>query len=200
VAQLHDKRFPGESEAYRSARNSLLEAEIKLRGQLRRMLPTGGRLKEDYVFEELHRDSAGQPEAREIRFSDLFAPGKDTLVVYGWMFHPDHERPCTSCSSILDGLNGASPHLNDTINFVAVSKAPIAKVADWAQDRVWNKLRLLSSGKNTFNRDYFAETQSGDQYPAVNIFHKRPDGIHHFYNTELLFCLPKKVRINAMSI
>jgi predicted dithiol-disulfide oxidoreductase (DUF899 family) len=198
VKGLHDKRFPGESEAYRSARDELLEAEIKLSSQVeevaavRRTLPTGGRLKEDYLFQELSRDSAGRDEAKDIRFSELFGPGKDTLVIYGWMFHPDHERPCTSCSSILDGLNGAAPHLNDTINFVAIAKASVPKIDNWAGDRGWNKLRLLSSGNNTFNRDYFAENANGDQLPAVNVFHKTPDGIFHFYNTELLYLPAEK--------
>jgi len=51
MPKLHDKKFPGESEAYREARNNLLKAEIKLRSQveevaaLRRTLPRGGALK-----------------------------------------------------------------------------------------------------------------------------------------------------------
>ncbi|MCZ6842036.1 MAG: DUF899 family protein, partial [SAR324 cluster bacterium] len=54
----HDKRFPGEDSAYREARNKLLAEEQVLRGQiekvanLRRSLPQGGKLQEDYVFEE----------------------------------------------------------------------------------------------------------------------------------------------------
>ena len=112
MTKLHDKRFPGESEAYRKARNNLLEAEIKLRSQveevaaLRRTLPRGGGLKEDEVFHEedlVFQEYAGparnDQDIRETRFSDLFAPGKDTLVIYSWMFHPDHERPCTASGS-----------------------------------------------------------------------------------------------------
>ena len=55
---FHDRRFPGESEAYRAERDKLIAAEIKLRNHIeevaaqRRDLPMGGRLKEDYVFEE----------------------------------------------------------------------------------------------------------------------------------------------------
>ena len=108
------------------------------------------------------------------------------------MFHPDHERPCTSCSSILDGLNGASPHLNDTINFVAICKAPPQKLAAWAKDRGWNHLRLLSSFNNSYNRDYFAENEKGDQLPSLNVFQKSPGGMTHFYNTELLYVPSEK--------
>lgn len=53
----HNKQFPNENDAYRKARNELLEAEINLRRQtetvaaLRRRLPNGGKLKENYVFD-----------------------------------------------------------------------------------------------------------------------------------------------------
>jgi len=57
---LHPVRFPGERDAYRAARDRLLEREIELRraleavAALRRELPLGGRVKEDYVFEEVN--------------------------------------------------------------------------------------------------------------------------------------------------
>ena len=78
-------RFPGESGEYRRARNQLLEAEDELRrlneqvAAQRRALPAGGLLAEDYVFESA-------ADGSEVRFSDLFAPGKDTLVIYHMMF------------------------------------------------------------------------------------------------------------------
>ena len=56
---IHDKRFPGESDEYREARNELLRAEIELRenienvARLRRKLPMGGKVPEDYIFEHL---------------------------------------------------------------------------------------------------------------------------------------------------
>ena len=62
MGKFHDKRFPGEGEAYRAARDALLSAETELRKQieavaeLRRKLPLGGRLKEDYSFEECAAD------------------------------------------------------------------------------------------------------------------------------------------------
>ena len=74
----HDKRFPNESEAYRNVRNEMLEAEINLRRQteavaaLRRKLPNGGELKEDYVFEEM--DANGN--IKQTKFSELFASGE----------------------------------------------------------------------------------------------------------------------------
>ena len=92
---MHDIRFPGESDEYRGARNRLLEAEIELRRTLervasqRRASPPGGLVPEDHVFEEVTSDGGA------VRFSELFAPGKDTLVIYSFMFPrwPTNTRP-----------------------------------------------------------------------------------------------------------
>src|SRR5436189_6373826 len=81
-------RFPGESADYRAARDRLLEREIELRRAMeavaaaRRALPPGGAVPEDYVF-----DAAGPGgKAIQVRLSELFAPGKDSLVIYNFMF------------------------------------------------------------------------------------------------------------------
>jgi predicted dithiol-disulfide oxidoreductase (DUF899 family) len=116
--------FPGESPAYRQARNRLLEQEIDLRRRTeavaiaRRQLPPGGLVPEDYVFEGAGPD--GRPT--EIRLSELFAPGRDALVIYSFMFPraPGDDRPgpttgeiselrledgpCPSCVALLDQL------------------------------------------------------------------------------------------------
>lgn len=191
---LHDKRFPGENQTYRNARNKLLESEMELRRKieevaaLRRQLPMGGKIKEDYVFEEM--DSEGK--VKQTKLSELFKPGKDTLIIYSYMYGPDVENPCTSCTSIMDGINGMVFHANDRINFAVVAKSPIEKIKRWANNRGWNNLRLLSSNKNSYNTDYFGENSKGNQLPALNVFHKTREGIFHFYNTELLYVSPEK--------
>src|ERR1700686_2999356 len=109
---LHSVRFPGESESYRAARNDLLYAEIALRKQieavaeLRRKLPLGGALPQDYAFEEGPADLDDSSATRTVRMSELFQPGKDTLLVYSFMYGPEMASACTACTSILDGLNG----------------------------------------------------------------------------------------------
>lgn len=45
----------------------------------------------------------------------------------------------------------------------------------------------MSSGNNTYNADYFAETADGAQMPAINVFRKTDHGIFHFYSAELLY-------------
>lgn len=193
MGKFHHLQLPGESEAYRAARDALLAAEIELRrkieevAQFRRKLPLGGKLKEDYVFAEGAPDLSDRRSVRQTRFSELFAAGRDSLIVYSFMYPPDAETPCPMCTAILDGLNGNAPHVRDRVNFAVVAKAPIQTVRDWARSRAWNHLRLLSSGQNSYNRDYLAESPQGGQMPAINVFRRTPDGIYHFYNAELFY-------------
>lgn len=183
---LHDIRFPGESAGYRAARNELLDAEIELRRAIeavaakRRALPPGGVVSEDYVFEEA---------AGEVRLTEVFAPGKDTLVVYSFMYGPEDERACPSCTSILDSLDGAAPHLAQRVNLAVVAKSPLPRILAHAEDRGWRHLRLLSSAGNTYNRDYFGETPDGAQMPMLNVFVRENGEVLHFWGSEL-FCAP----------
>ncbi len=180
----HSIRFPGESEAYRSARNELLDEEIELRRQIeavaakRRSLPLGGEVPEDYVFNE---------EGGPVCLSELFAEGKDTLIVYSYMYGPQMKQPCVACTSILDALDGEAPHVMQRVNLVVVAKSPIERIRQFTDDRGWRNLRLLSSEKNTYNRDYHGELPDGSQLPTLNVFVRREGRIHHFYCTELLF-------------
>src|SRR5215470_4249482 len=120
-----DIGFPGESAEYRAARDRLLEQEIELRRVMeavaaaRRRLPPGGIVPQDYIFHGQGPD--GGPV--EVRLSELFAPGKDSLVIYSMMFPrapgddrpgpasgqtgllPLAEGPCPSCTAFLDQLD-----------------------------------------------------------------------------------------------
>ena len=192
MGQFHDERFPGESDAYRAARDELLEAEDALRAQIervaamRRALPPGGALKQDYVFDEGAETLEDIDTVRQTRFSDLFAPGKESLVIYSFMYAPGGD-PCQMCVSFLDSLNGAAPHIGDRVNLAVVAKAPIGTIRGLAQARGWNGLRLLSSGGNNYNTDYIAERDGNSQIPAMNVFRRTDAGIHHAYNAELLY-------------
>jgi len=193
AGSLHPIRFPGESEEYRAARDQLLEAEIELRRRTeevaaqRRRLPLGGLLAQDYTFEEGPRDLRARESAKEVRFSQLFDPGKDALVVYSFMYGPQMEKPCPMCTSMLDGLNGQAPHITQRVNLVVAAKSPVRRIREHARGRGWTQLRLVSTGGTSYNRDYHGETDDGDQIPALNVFVRRGDRIHHFYNTELLY-------------
>jgi len=182
MATVH---FPGESAEYRVARKELLQAEVALRRQIedvarqRRELPLGGRIKEDYVFQTM--------DDRQVRLSELFAPGKNCLIVYSYMFGPKAKSPCTSCTSILDAVNGEAPHIVQRVNLAVVAKSPPARIAEVARERGWRNLHLLSSANNSYNADYFGEDEKESQLPMLNVFARRDDGIYHTYGTELLF-------------
>src|SRR5688572_9225492 len=131
--------FPNESAEYRAARDRLLEQEIELRRAIetvaaaRRALPPGGVVPEDYVFQRAGADGA----PTEVRLSELFAPGMDSLVIYSFMFPRDPgddrpgpaegptallplvESPCPSCTAMLDQLDGAAEHVSQRVNLVA---------------------------------------------------------------------------------
>ena len=188
MTSLHDKRFPGEDDAYRTARNALLEAEFALEEQLskvaemRQALPAGGAVRQNYVFDTIENGTV-----RQIRLSELFSPGRKTLFLYSYMYGPDAKAPCPSCTSLVDGFSGIAPHILARIDLAIVAKSPIEKLAKIADDRGWSGIRLLSSAGNSYNADYFAETTEGNQIPAANIFVKRDGEIRHFYNAEQLY-------------
>ena len=199
--------FPGETDEYRSARNRLLEQEIGLRrameavAQERRALPRGGSVPEDYVFQGKRPDGW----IGDVRMSELFGPGKDSLAIYSFMFPrypgddrrgpatgatallPLEESPCPSCTALLDQLDGAAPHLDQRMNFVVVAKAPAERLLAFAEERGWRHLRLLSSAANSYNRDYLGESESGSQQPMMNVFHRDEGKIRHFWGAELLY-------------
>ena len=199
--------FPGESSEYRAARNRLLEQEIELRRAMetvaaaRRRLPPGGIVPRDYVFHGQGPD--GGPA--EVRLSELFAPGKDSLVIYSMMFPrasdddspgpatgqtallPLAQGPCPSCTAFLDQLDGAAEHASQPINLAVAAKAPIERILTFAAERGWRRLRLLSSAGTTYNRDYLAETPGGEQQPMLNVFRRDGDTIRHFWGSELFY-------------
>jgi len=185
-------RFPGESPTYRAAREKLLKSEIALRRQIeavaaeRRKLPLGGTLKEDYAFEELLTAPDHSTIRRDVRLSQLFAKGKDTLAVYSYMFGPQMAAPCPMCTSMLDSLDGNAQHISQHVNLAVVAKSPIDRILEVARGRGWQNLRLLSSAGNSYNRDYYGEHHGG-QLPMLNVFTRKNGRIYHTYGSEMLF-------------
>lgn len=197
ASSTHRNRFPGETTSYREARTQLLQAEMTLRknleevATLRRKLPLGGEVPEDYIFDGGASDLEDSKTVRQTRMSELFQPGKDTLAIYSFMYSPQMKAACPACTSILDSLNGTAPHATQRINLAVVAKNPLEKIRTHARNRGWRNLRLLSSAGNTYNRDYHGETADGDQQPGLNVFARRNGKIHHFYYTELRLLPPE---------
>jgi len=184
---LHTNYLPNESEVYRQARNRLLQEEINLRAQvekvaaMRRSLPEGGKLEEDYVFATLDDDG----NEIQVNLSSLFGEHK-TLILYSFMYGPDVPNPCSMCTSIIGALNGNASDIAQRASMVVVAKSSIDRIIAFAKIRNWNSVRLVSSSNNSYNLDYYGEDENGNQWPICNVFVKREDEIYHYYATELL--------------
>jgi predicted dithiol-disulfide oxidoreductase (DUF899 family) len=153
--------FPGETPAYRDARNALLDAEIALRRQtetvaeMRRALPPGGEVRQDYVFERI--GAKFQPE--KVKLSELFGE-RSTLLLYSFMFGPERDSPCPGCTHLLDCIDGAARHVPQRAALHVVAKSPIARLAAWAHARGWNHLKLLSTAGNDYDAHYYGDTNA----------------------------------------
>ncbi len=131
---------------------------------------------------------------------DLF-DGRSQLIVYHFMYGPDWEEGCPSCSFWADNFNGIVVHLNHRdINLVAVSRAPLDKLEAYKRRMGWS-FQWVSSFGNDFNRDYHVsftpdEMQKGEMYynfrvgkfpsseaPGISVFYKNEQGeVFHTYS------------------
>ena len=183
-------------EQWVEARRQLLAKEkefTRLRDQLsqaRRDLPWV-RVTKQYVFDG--------PEGKQT-LGQLFNDHSQ-LVVYHFMFDPDWEAGCRSCSFWADNFNGIVPHLNQRdVTFVAISRAPLAKLQAFAARLGWS-FNWLSSHGSDFNYDYnvsftpealaggsaiynyAANKMNMTELPGISVFFKDADGkVFHTYS------------------
>ena len=118
----------------------------RLRDQLsteRRQLPWV-KVEKNYLFDG--------PNGKE-SLAELFA-GSSQLVVYHFMFGPEWQQGCPSCSFWADNFNGIPIHLKHRdIQLVAISRAPLAKLEAYKKRLGW-RFKWVSSGGNDFNQDF----------------------------------------------
>lgn len=150
-------------------------------------------------WEKVEKEYVFQGPGGATPLSDLFA-GRAQLIVYHFMYGPDWEAGCKSCSFIADHFNPAIVHLNQRdVSMVVVSRAPLAKLEQFKKRMGWDFL-WVSSLNNDFNRDYNVsfsarEIESGTAYynyenkgfssteaPGASIFYKDVEGIYHTYS------------------
>jgi predicted dithiol-disulfide oxidoreductase (DUF899 family) len=142
---MSERQYPNESQAYREAREALLKDEQELADKIksvaakRRELPPGGALKQDYAFAWANDGNVGKP----VKFSELFA-SKNTLLLYSWMYGPNWDHPCPSCTSLMDGFDRAWYSVSRDAAFVGIAKAPAEKINAWANRRGWSQIALVS--------------------------------------------------------
>jgi predicted dithiol-disulfide oxidoreductase (DUF899 family) len=132
-----------------AARLDLLKAEKELTrlsdelAQKRRDLPWV-RVDKDYVFDT---------DAGEASLPDLFH-GRSQLIVYHFMYAPDWDEGCPSCSGVADGFDETHLHLqNHDVAFTAISRAPLDKLRAY-RDRMGWSFPWVSSGRTDFNFDF----------------------------------------------
>jgi predicted dithiol-disulfide oxidoreductase (DUF899 family) len=183
---MSELRYPNESKAYRDARDALLKDEQELSEKTkavaakRRQLPLGGELKEDYVFQWANDGRVGQ----RVKFSELFGD-KTTLLLYSFMFGPNWDKPCPSCTSLMDGFDRAWYSVSRDAAFAAIAKAPAEKINAWAKERGWSQIPLLSGYESPFQADYKCQGENDDMQEAgMHAFVKRDGKIFHSWASE----------------
>src|SRR5256885_8221613 len=146
--EINNPRVVSEGE-WLVARKDLLTREkelTRLRDEVsrhRRELPWV-KVDKEYLF-----DGPGGKET----LADLFAR-RSQLIVYHFMFGPDWEEGCKSCSYLADHFDGANWHLpHRNVAFVVVSRAPFSKLNSYKKRMGW-RFKWLSSEDNSFNFDY----------------------------------------------
>lgn len=178
------------SPEYREARAALQAAEIALMRQrekvadLRRKLPRGEIVSEDYVLLEGPRDLlGGDGPIEERRLSELFEDPEKPLVLLHFMFGKAQESPCPMCTLWADGYDGIVPHLEERMNFAVLVAGDVATFRAYGRERGWRNLRILSSANATLKRDLGLEEADGSQWPGISVFERGPDGrVRHFYS------------------
>ncbi len=185
-----------DSEQWLAARTALMAREkqlTRLRDEvnaLRRALPHRP-VATPYVFE-----GRGGPQS----LRDLFGESRQ-LIVYHFMFGPDWDAGCKSCTFWGDHFDPMLPHLRarDTA-FAAISRAPVATLSAYAERMGW-RFPWVSSANNEFNRDFavsFTEQEvaskdalynfgtkpaQGSELPGASVFLRDGDDIVHTYST-----------------
>jgi predicted dithiol-disulfide oxidoreductase (DUF899 family) len=194
---LHKKHAVVSPADWLAARKELLRKEkefTRLRDELSRErleLPWE-EAKKQYVFE----GSKGKQT-----LADLFE-GRNQLIVYHFMFGPEWEEGCPSCSFIADNFDGSAVHLaNRGVTLVAVSRAPYPKIEEFKTRMGW-RFKWVSSYGGDFNWDYHVSftkeemasakqpynygmnTFPSDEAPGLSAFYKNDAGeVLHTYST-----------------
>src|SRR2546426_12302720 len=161
--------LPNESAEYLSKREEVRQAEIELRRQrervaeLRRALPTGATI-QDYEFLEgpASLDDGDEP-VNKVRLRELFTAPDRSLVIYHFMYGKKQTNPCPMCTAWIDSFNGIAHHLAQSVDLAIVAAADPSTLRAHARKRDWDKLRLLSAGRNTFKYDLASENAAGQQ-------------------------------------
>jgi len=156
-------------EEWVKARIDLLKAEKELTHKsdelaIRRQQLPWVRVEKDYQFDT---------DQGRASLKDLFR-GRSQLLVYHFMFGPDYEAGCPSCSAIADGFNGFWVHLaNHDVMLWGISRAPVEKLRAFKQRMGWT-FPWASSDDNGFNSDFHVYATEEQQRTGDYEYNFRP--------------------------
>jgi predicted dithiol-disulfide oxidoreductase (DUF899 family) len=174
--------FPGESDAYRTARQALLAEEIEFRrhmtrlAQQRRALPPGPLVEKPYRF----KDQNGA----EVGLIDLFGD-HDTLVTYFWMFGPQRERPCPMCTNWLGAVNGNAADVKQRIALKILGRSPVERQLAFAMERGWRHLDFVQTVGDDYANDLGLIDREGNESPALSVFKRDRGRVQLFWASEM---------------
>lgn len=148
----------GTREEWLAARLALLKAEK----DLTRRSDEIARQRQALPWVAVAKPYRFETESGNASLADLFA-GRSQLLVYHFMFGPDFEAGCASCSAVADGFNGNVVHLaNHDVTLMAVSRAPLARLRAFKQRMGWTFPWASSLGAD-FNFDFNASITEAQQ-------------------------------------
>lgn len=174
--------FPGESEAYRTARQALLAEEIEFRrhmthlGEQRRALPPGPVIAKDYRF----KDGNGS----EIGLLDLFG-NHDALVTYFWMYGPQRERPCPMCTNLLGSMDGNAADIKQRVALKILGRSAVERQTAFGLERGWQHLDFVQTVGDDYAKDLGLLNPDGTENPAMTVFKRDGDQVRLFWASEM---------------
>jgi len=115
-----------------------------------------------------------ETEAGSVVLADLFQ-GRSQLLVYHFMFGPDYQAGCPSCSMIADGLDGFAVHLaHHDVTLSGVSRAPLEKLLAYRQRMGWH-FPWASSAGGDFNFDFNVSITEEQQRKGDSAYNYKPN-------------------------
>ena len=161
----------GTREDWLKARLDLLTAEK----ELTRRSDELAELRQELPWVKVEKDYRFDTEGGRASLADLFQ-GRSQLLVYHFMFGPDYEAGCPSCSMIADGFNGFATHLaNHDVALTAVSRGPLDKLLSYRRRMGWN-FPWASSQSGDFNFDFNVSVTLEQQREGGSDYNYRKGG------------------------